>query len=192
MDCETRKTIMDAALRLFSEHGYDATPISRIAVEAGVGKSLIYHYFRKKSDMLDEIVDEFFRMLKNVRKEFIKLMEHEDARRDILMDEMVRTKLLRSEPYLKIIYTELGTNGRLRERFACFMKKWTEGIAEKHKLSDEAVRKRQFGFLIMFLTPLMSYYSMSDMYQDILGLDDKEIKEQFVDFISHMRKMRGR
>lgn len=192
MDCETRKKILTAALKLFAAGGYDATPVSAIADEAGVGKSLVYHHFRKKDDMLDEIVDEFFREIRIIRGEFKEVLMSDDKLKDSLLDKIVRRKLLRAEPYLKILYSEIGKNRRIRERFASFLKQWTACMAEETNMSAKELKRRQFGFLIMFLTPLMSYYSMSGMYQDILGLDDNEIKEHFVGFIAHMRKMKGR
>ncbi|ASU77829.1 TetR/AcrR family transcriptional regulator [Actinopolyspora erythraea] len=52
-----RKRILDAAVTLFAESGYDATPTSRIAEHAGVPKGLIHYYFRRKEDILVALVD---------------------------------------------------------------------------------------------------------------------------------------
>ncbi|MDP8928796.1 MAG: TetR/AcrR family transcriptional regulator [Actinomycetota bacterium] len=50
-----RSNILDAALELFSERGYDATAISQVVERAGVTKGALYHYFQKKEDLLYEI-----------------------------------------------------------------------------------------------------------------------------------------
>ena len=39
------KAILDAAVQLFSEYGYDGVSMRRIAEAAGVSKSNIYHHF---------------------------------------------------------------------------------------------------------------------------------------------------
>jgi AcrR family transcriptional regulator len=57
----TRKAIMQAAVRLFSEKGFDKTSIEELARAAGIGKGTIYSYFQTKSDILhafceDELV----------------------------------------------------------------------------------------------------------------------------------------
>jgi len=42
------KSILDAAVQLFSEYGYDGVSMRRIAAAAGVSKSNIYHHFASK------------------------------------------------------------------------------------------------------------------------------------------------
>ena len=42
------KAILDAAVRLFSECGYDGVSMRQIAAAAGVSKSNIYHHFASK------------------------------------------------------------------------------------------------------------------------------------------------
>jgi AcrR family transcriptional regulator len=48
----TRRQILDAAQRLFAEHGYAATPMSAIAAEAGVALKTVYVVFETKSGLL--------------------------------------------------------------------------------------------------------------------------------------------
>jgi AcrR family transcriptional regulator len=49
---QTRETIERVALELFSEHGYDETPLTQIADEAGVAPRTIFAYFQSKEDIL--------------------------------------------------------------------------------------------------------------------------------------------
>lgn len=52
-----RERILSAAEELFAEHGFDATPTSRIAARAGVPKGLVHYYFRRKTDLLAALVE---------------------------------------------------------------------------------------------------------------------------------------
>ncbi|MER6990559.1 TetR/AcrR family transcriptional regulator [Saccharopolyspora hirsuta] len=52
-----RERILEAAGELFAEHGFEATPTSRIAERAEVPKGLIHYYFRRKQDLLTALVD---------------------------------------------------------------------------------------------------------------------------------------
>ena len=54
-----RKTaIMDTALEVFAEHGYESTSISMLAKNAGVSKGLMYNYFVSKEELLKTIMSE--------------------------------------------------------------------------------------------------------------------------------------
>jgi AcrR family transcriptional regulator len=49
---ETRRVLLDAALRLFAEKGYHATTVPEIVQAAGVGHGTFYEYFRSRRDIL--------------------------------------------------------------------------------------------------------------------------------------------
>ncbi len=61
---EKRKVITQAAMKMFSDEGYQSSSISKIAKEAGVSKGLIYTYFENKEDLLRQVIictiDEMF------------------------------------------------------------------------------------------------------------------------------------
>lgn len=49
---ETRDQILDTALRLFRERGFDETTMRDIASEAGVATGAAYYYFHSKEDLV--------------------------------------------------------------------------------------------------------------------------------------------
>ena len=51
-----RKVIMDTALEIFAEYGYESSSISMIAKKAGVSKGLMYNYFESKEDLLTSLI----------------------------------------------------------------------------------------------------------------------------------------
>ena len=54
---ETQRVIVEAAGRLFVEHGYHRTSIGRIASEAGVAVQTIYNSVGSKRDVLSRVLD---------------------------------------------------------------------------------------------------------------------------------------
>jgi AcrR family transcriptional regulator len=54
---ETQRVIIEAASRLFLEHGYQATSIGLIAAEAGVAVQTIYNAIGSKRDVLSRVLD---------------------------------------------------------------------------------------------------------------------------------------
>jgi TetR/AcrR family transcriptional regulator, fatty acid metabolism regulator protein len=60
---EKRRQILDAAVRVFARQGFHATRVSDIADEAGVAYGLVYHYFRSKEEVLNELFVERWSLL---------------------------------------------------------------------------------------------------------------------------------
>ena len=54
----TRQRIIDAAGRLFAEHGYATTTISAIAQEADVAVETVYARFKNKQNLLEAFLDQ--------------------------------------------------------------------------------------------------------------------------------------
>jgi len=52
---ETRQRLMETALQLFSEHGYEATTVKDIASAADVAKGTFFNYFETKEAILPAI-----------------------------------------------------------------------------------------------------------------------------------------
>jgi AcrR family transcriptional regulator len=52
-----REKILDAARALFGERGFDATSIAEIGAEAGISKSVLYHYFGSKADLYRAVLE---------------------------------------------------------------------------------------------------------------------------------------
>jgi AcrR family transcriptional regulator len=48
----TREKILNIALDLFTEHGYDKTSLREIADELGLTKAAVYYHFERKEDIL--------------------------------------------------------------------------------------------------------------------------------------------
>jgi AcrR family transcriptional regulator len=93
---ERRKAILDAAIELFSAHGYRGTGIAAIAERAGITPSGVLHHFGSKEGLLRAVVEErdareeerlagFWRQrgLDAIRNAYIKLAQDIEAERDL-------------------------------------------------------------------------------------------------------------
>jgi AcrR family transcriptional regulator len=54
----TRETIADAAMKLFSQRGFDAVTVAEVADEAGVSEKTVFNYFPTKEDLFFDEIDE--------------------------------------------------------------------------------------------------------------------------------------
>ena len=60
---DKRRQILDAAIGVFARQGFHSTRVSDIADEAGVAYGLVYHYFRSKDEVLNELFSERWSLL---------------------------------------------------------------------------------------------------------------------------------
>lgn len=54
------KKILDAAMLLFADKGFDATTTDEIARKAGISKGLVYFYFSSKEEILTRLIEQIF------------------------------------------------------------------------------------------------------------------------------------
>jgi AcrR family transcriptional regulator len=54
-DAGARERVLDAAVELFAQQGYDGTSVSQVITRAGVAKGGFYHHFASKEALLFEV-----------------------------------------------------------------------------------------------------------------------------------------
>ncbi len=60
---DRRRQILDAAIRVFARQGFHSCRVSDIADEADVAYGLVYHYFKSKDQVLNELFTERWSLL---------------------------------------------------------------------------------------------------------------------------------
>ena len=83
LDGEKRQKILDAALMEFAEHGYEKASTNRIVKEAGIGKGMLFYYFKSKKDLyeflaqysLDFVIDKYFSRIDSTEPDFIERLK---------------------------------------------------------------------------------------------------------------------
>jgi AcrR family transcriptional regulator len=60
---DRRRQILDAAVRVFARQGFHSCRVADIADEAGVAYGLVYHYFRSKDQVMNELFTERWSLL---------------------------------------------------------------------------------------------------------------------------------
>ncbi len=81
---EKQQQIIRAALKEFANQGYDRASTNQIVKEAGIGKGMLFYYFKSKWDLyiylfdysLDVIREEFLNKIDRNIDDFIDLLSH--------------------------------------------------------------------------------------------------------------------
>lgn len=62
---ETKTKIMDAAIKLFSNNGYNKASVEDICTEAGISKGAFYHHFKSKQELFLALLDSWLQAIDN-------------------------------------------------------------------------------------------------------------------------------
>ncbi|MCK5313267.1 MAG: TetR/AcrR family transcriptional regulator [Desulfobacteraceae bacterium] len=81
----TRKKILDTATYLFARLGYHKTTIQDIAYHIGMTTGAIFHHYKSKTDILDDVVDE----LNHSFDQYIKFLDQKHKNYDEMMTGMM-------------------------------------------------------------------------------------------------------
>jgi TetR/AcrR family fatty acid metabolism transcriptional regulator len=137
-----RRRIREAAVVVFAAKGYHDTRVSDIASEAGVAHGLVYHYFKGKDQLLQDI---FRRTWHNIELGLRSIEQGSDVAADRLAS-VVRLMLgsYRMSPELvRVVVLEVTRSGHLRvqvdaigESFQIIERIITEGQASGELRSD--------------------------------------------------------
>lgn len=60
---ETRTKIMEAAIKLFSNRGYNAASVDDICAEAGISKGAFYHHFKSKQELFLALLESWLQTI---------------------------------------------------------------------------------------------------------------------------------
>ena len=94
----TRQKILDAALLLFTEKGYDKATMRQIAVQAAMAPGSIYHHFPTK----EHIVQAFYDVIHEEHAQAcVSILRHE-IKLEHRLREVVRSKIILAEPLKKV------------------------------------------------------------------------------------------
>ncbi|PCJ98507.1 MAG: hypothetical protein COA45_07205 [Zetaproteobacteria bacterium] len=77
---ETRQAILMCAFDLFHERGIHATTVDDILRKSGAGKSQFYHYFKNKQDIIHELLQLAYQMIKDGQTHFQPIHTWDDFR----------------------------------------------------------------------------------------------------------------
>ena len=123
----TRDKIMDVALNMFSERGYEAVSIRDICGEVGIKESTLYYHFKNKKDILDSLVEKFRTHIEDLLSHVDEITENSAQKKGKNADpsvQMVESYMIDSylfDPFcnlmLRLMMIEQFHNEEIRELY---------------------------------------------------------------------------
>jgi len=104
---ERREAIVEKASQLFAENGFLGTSVSQIADACGASKSLLYHYYPSKEDVLYAVMASHVDTLEEVVDDIAaRQLEPRQALRQVLVEFM--QEYVNAAARQKVVLNDLG------------------------------------------------------------------------------------
>lgn len=152
-----RELILDAAILLFREHGFDATGIDEIGAAAGVTGPAVYRHFESKQHILDEAVRLAATEVLDAEQRILEQARPDEETIDLLIADIVE-QVLDSPSLIAGLLREranLSAEGiRNWNRWVrAYLQAWVGPLpALRPKLSDRVARTSVFAAMGMVTT----------------------------------------
>lgn len=132
----TRRRILDAAVDVFSRHGYHQTAVDEIVRRSGTSKGAVYFHFPSKEAIFFAVVDEFARLLERRIDEAIA-GQRGAVRRVTAAVEVALETLARHRKLAKIFLVDaVGLGPPFAERVVAIHQRFTDLV---QRYLDQAV-----------------------------------------------------
>ncbi len=184
---DNRQAILDSALTLFYEKGYDAVGVQQIVDAAGVTKPTLYYYFGSKQGLLSCLLEEHFSKLET------QMEQVKDAPEKI-QEKLYHTARIflngaSAEPEFYLMMLALFYSGRKSEGFQTvypLIERYYQIFVEIFEHASQELgnmRGRQRQFAVGF-SGMLNHYLMLEA-KDMDDLSNLTITDQKVYEIVH-------
>lgn len=104
-----QRGILEVAVAVFNEQGYDAASVSAIAQRLGLGKSALYHHFASKEELLRRALDEALDGLEGALRDSLAADVTAGERLQLVLTGAV-TVLVERLPYVTLLLRVRGNS----------------------------------------------------------------------------------
>lgn len=120
MDSKTK--LIQSAIKIFSQNGYEATSVDSIVEKAGVAKGTFYYYFKSKEELFWAIIDEGTTKFTELIKESLREVKTKEDK----VKKIIETEIDFFEQYQDFAHMFLA-------EFWRFKTKWSKDIEKAQK-----------------------------------------------------------
>ena len=185
-----REIIIESAIKLFSDKGFEGTSVRQIAADAGVNVAMINYYFESKEKLFESVVEHRTSFLKGI---FAELVNNKDLspieKIDIIIDQTIERKFSNSH-FHHLLHRELSLDYRpqLRDAISNILLRNIDSVKTiiKNGIKDGTFQPVDIELTITTMLGTIHYLLTSDtMCRKILGK-----KEGFTAFQNKQLKKR--
>ena len=190
----SRAMILEAALQLFSKHGYRGTSIREIAEAAGLSTGNVYHHFPDKEALFRTLLDQYWAAIDTPEFPFNKALAAGTFPDDLeALAEAARTSVMAFRQHVALIYVDVvefdGTHIRkfysgMSGRFASFLNQRFPDGSLKEQLAPGCDPTTA---LMLASRIFLHYFAVEVLFgvPDQLGKDTPAAMKEISDILRH-------
>lgn len=197
---DTRDRILREAERLFAEQDFSGASMAEIAQRAGIAKSVIYHHFKNKDDILKTLIDDFI-------DEAVELNRQLPAKHGISTDDPLSASIDVVEACMREMIDFMGTRKWMLNiillqsvKKCCdvplfdVVGKFQQSTDKCCSTTSERIEQRladiQVADFFMNFMPIISFLVFQDRWCEHSGIDEELAKKKFIDaYVGYTRKV---
>lgn len=190
MDLKPKDRILEAAIKLFAEKGFDATSVDEIARNAEINKAMIYYYFSSKEELLSSIIRKSINEFTSIIEE-INLSNFKDLEEIIHFFVNEGINYIDKNDMLIRIYQRESLN--LSSRWGTNIIDTVGLVFEKVETMIKKMRKESINFDITLVEQILvtnliiGYLSLKDKLGEKIDEEAGEIiKKRYIDRVSRI------
>ncbi|HEX2833874.1 MAG TPA: TetR/AcrR family transcriptional regulator [Thermoanaerobaculia bacterium] len=189
----SRRAVLDAALDLFSHHGYRATTVRDIADRAKVSTGNLYHHFPDKEAIFRALLDEYIEIVGSPRFPYMRVLRT-DARFPDNLEELgfaARDSVRQYRSYLALVYVDVIEFGgtHIQQFYEGMSDRFTRIFHEQGSLEEVQKRLRPevspVSALLLTSRLFFNYFSLEILFgvREPFGKDSNETVKEIADIV---------
>ncbi len=197
---DTRARVLAEAERLFAEKDFSGAGIGEIAKRAGIAKSVIYHYFKSKDEILETLIDDFIDAA-------VELNRQLPEKHGISTDDPLSASIDAVEACMREMIDFMGSRKWMLKiillqsiKDCCdvplfdVVRKFQRSTEECCAASSESIKNKaadiQVADFFMNFLPIISFLVFQEKWCDHVGMDEELAKRKFIDsYVSYTREV---
>lgn len=188
----SRRQVLDAALQLFSTHGYRATSVREIADAAGVSTGNVYHHFPDKETIFNTLLDELWTIADTRRFPFRRALVSGQFPDNLeALGAAARESMREFRPYFALIYVDViefeGTH--VRKFYGDLAQRVADTIGRNGGLDRIATKLRPgvspISALLLTQRLFFSYFTIEILFNvpEPFGKDSAQVIKEISDIL---------
>ncbi|MBV7433637.1 TetR/AcrR family transcriptional regulator [Cardiobacteriaceae bacterium TAE3-ERU3] len=134
---QTRQDLLEAALKLFDEQGYEKTTLADIAKAAGVTRGAFYWHFKNKSELFNELSERHIANFREQLNTIVNQVNTWDHLAEILINFLTELQTSPDKSRFSRIVQSEPLHPDIQAIFVNYRDMWTNAIAVAIKNSSE-------------------------------------------------------